>query len=199
MRTRLSYANVASTLALILAVGGGGVAYAASLGKNTVGSKQVINNSLKAKDLGTGSVTSDEIADGTIGQGDLGAGSVGSGAIADGSIGHSDLTSGAIGVVRGYAWINDGGTTLGVSTPLTNSYVYNSAGGQVTVTRSATGVYNVNFDGLDFSPGNVQVTSYGGSANYCKVSSWGGSNANIHCFAPGGAAADNTFSLAVIE
>ena len=40
LRARLTYANVIATLALFLALGGG-AAYAASLGKNSVGTKQL--------------------------------------------------------------------------------------------------------------------------------------------------------------
>ena len=51
--SHLSYANVVATLALVLAVTGG--AYAATqLPKNSVGSKQVTNGSLKAKDFKPG-------------------------------------------------------------------------------------------------------------------------------------------------
>lgn len=51
--SHLSYANVVATLALVLAVTGG--AYAASqLPKNSVGSKQVKDSSLKAKDFKPG-------------------------------------------------------------------------------------------------------------------------------------------------
>jgi hypothetical protein len=52
-RPRLSYANVVATLALVLAASGG--AYAATqLPKNSVGSKQVKNSSLQAKDFKPG-------------------------------------------------------------------------------------------------------------------------------------------------
>lgn len=49
-RPRLSYANVASTLALVLATSGAGYA-AVTIGKNSVGSPQVINDSLIGKDI----------------------------------------------------------------------------------------------------------------------------------------------------
>ena len=53
MSARLSYANVAATLALVIALGSGG-AYAASLAKNSVGSKQVKNHGIKTVDLASG-------------------------------------------------------------------------------------------------------------------------------------------------
>jgi hypothetical protein len=62
----LSYANVASTLAVVLALGGGGAAVAAGLGKNTVGSKQIKPAAVKAVDLAPGAVTSDKVVDDSL-------------------------------------------------------------------------------------------------------------------------------------
>ena len=45
LRGNLTYANVISTLALFLAISGG-AAYAASLGKNSVGTKQLKNGAV---------------------------------------------------------------------------------------------------------------------------------------------------------
>lgn len=176
---RLSYANVASTLALVLAVGGGGTAVAAALANNSVGSPQVKDGSLKKRDLGANSVTGAKVKDGSLGQ--------------------HDLTAGPVGVVRGYAWINDPATAVDAVVPLSHSYVYNSSGGSTTVTRTATGFYTVAFSGIDIGAGNVQVSSYGGNSNYCKVMEWGPSNAYIACFDHAGNPANTAFSLAMIE
>lgn len=55
-KPRLTYANVMSTVAVFLALGG--VSYAAvTLPVNSVGTKQVIDKSLSSADLATGSVT----------------------------------------------------------------------------------------------------------------------------------------------
>ncbi|WP_372734911.1 hypothetical protein [Nocardioides sp.] len=61
IRSRLTYANVVATLALVVAMGGTG-AYAAQLGKNTVASKQVKNNSLTGKDIKDGKLTGADVA-----------------------------------------------------------------------------------------------------------------------------------------
>ena len=53
---RLTYANLASTLALVVALGSGG-AYAAGLAKNSVGSAQLKHGAVKAADLASNSVT----------------------------------------------------------------------------------------------------------------------------------------------
>jgi hypothetical protein len=70
MRLRPTYANVVSTLALVVAVSGG--AYAATqLPKDSVGSKQIRNNKVKSKDLKDGGVTSQDVRDGTLTGADL--------------------------------------------------------------------------------------------------------------------------------
>jgi hypothetical protein len=48
VRSRLTYANVMATVAVFIALGGG--AYAISLGKNSVGSKQLKPGAVKPKD-----------------------------------------------------------------------------------------------------------------------------------------------------
>jgi hypothetical protein len=56
MRPRLSYANVASTLALILGLTG--VAWAATLPRNSVGTGQLKRHAVRAPDIGRGAVIS---------------------------------------------------------------------------------------------------------------------------------------------
>jgi hypothetical protein len=58
IRNRLTYANVMSTLALVLALGGG-VAYAA----NTVFSSDIVNGEVKSPDIGTDEVRSVDVRD----------------------------------------------------------------------------------------------------------------------------------------
>ncbi|HEV7483620.1 MAG TPA: hypothetical protein VGO13_11035 [Solirubrobacterales bacterium] len=67
-RPRLTYANVIATLALFLALGGA-TAYAASLGKNSVGNKQLKKNA----------VTGAKVKDGSLLAGDFKAGQLPSG------------------------------------------------------------------------------------------------------------------------
>ena len=56
MLTRLSYANVTSTIALVLALGG--VGWAATLPRNSVGTRQLERGAVKAGDIGRGAVKS---------------------------------------------------------------------------------------------------------------------------------------------
>jgi len=76
-KLRLSYANVISTLALFLALAGG-AAFAASLGKNSVGSKQLKKNAvvtakIKKEAVTGGKVKKDTLTGTQINEGTLGA------------------------------------------------------------------------------------------------------------------------------
>jgi hypothetical protein len=57
---RLSYANIASTLALFLALGG--TAYAAA----TIGSADIVNNSIRGKDIHNRTIQNKDIASGVL-------------------------------------------------------------------------------------------------------------------------------------
>jgi hypothetical protein len=72
---RVTYANVASTLALVLVLGSSG-AYAAGLAKDSVRSRQIKNHAVRAVDLQAGSVTGAAVADGSLSAADLAAGTV---------------------------------------------------------------------------------------------------------------------------
>ena len=85
---RLTYANVISTLALFLALGGG--AYAATkLPSNSVSSKQIKARSIKASDLASGAVTLSKLK----------SNSVDGSKVVDNSLSGSDINEGALGPV----------------------------------------------------------------------------------------------------
>ena len=100
-RPRLSYANVVSTLCLVLVVGGG-VAYAA----NTVGSEDIINGQVKSVDIGTGQVqsadvrndnlTSEDVQDNSLNTNDVGPNSLFGSDIFDGTLTSSDIGTSAV-------------------------------------------------------------------------------------------------------
>ena len=95
-RPRLTYANVASTLALFLALGGG-VAYAADkihsrdIGPGAVRTANVFKRAIVSGKLALGAVRSNQIADGAVGSKQIGNGEVGSKQIAAGGVAPSDL------------------------------------------------------------------------------------------------------------
>ncbi|MBJ7359499.1 hypothetical protein [Nocardioides sp.] len=61
----LSFANVAAGTALVVALGGGGLAVAA-VAKNSVGSAQIVNSSIKGKDVKDGKLTGKDIKESTL-------------------------------------------------------------------------------------------------------------------------------------
>lgn len=74
LRSRLTYANVVATLALVLALGGGTVYAALQLGKNSVKSKNIARGAVKGSDLHGKAVTSPKVKDGAIKLEDIAAG-----------------------------------------------------------------------------------------------------------------------------
>ncbi len=74
LRPKLTYANVAATIALVLAVGGGTVYAAIHLGKNDVRSRNLAPGAVKNSDIGKNAVTSPKIKNGTVGAADIAAG-----------------------------------------------------------------------------------------------------------------------------
>jgi hypothetical protein len=82
----VTYANVASTLALVVALSGG--AYAAGL----VGTSQLKNRAVTAPKIATRAVTAKKIGAGAVVGGKLHGGAVTAGKIAPGAVGPSDLS-----------------------------------------------------------------------------------------------------------
>ena len=77
MRIRhLSYANIASTLALVVALGAGGAYAATQLPKNSVGAKQIKNNAVKTTKIANNAVTGDKVKNGSLTAADLKAGTI---------------------------------------------------------------------------------------------------------------------------
>lgn len=77
------------------------------------------------------------------------------------------------------------------------AYLFNSAGGQIAVTRLGTGSYRVRFAGLADAGGVAHATAYGSTANFCAVVRWFASapdqNVDVACYDPTGAPADTRF------
>jgi hypothetical protein len=178
LKSRMTYANIASTTALVIAIGGGGAAVAASmLPANSVGSRQIINNSVKSPDLKNGGVKGADLAAGAIDRA--------------GVFGTGDL-----GVVRAYAW----NSSPNASADLTdNGYTYNRSGGAVTVTHNSAGNYTISFAGLNLDGGNVVVSGYGGTPTWCTVGSWSSSSVSVRCFDAAGAPVDSYWTIAASD
>lgn len=93
---RLTYANVMSTMAMFLVLGGATAFAAANLGKNSVGTKQLKANAVTAAKLGNNAVTAKKIRAGAVGGGALAPGSVTGDKIALGTITGDKLANGAV-------------------------------------------------------------------------------------------------------
>jgi hypothetical protein len=78
LRSRLSYANVISTLCLFMLLGGGAYAAGGGLAKNSVGTKQLKNGAITGKKIKKGTIDSSKLTAETVaslqgGQGERGA------------------------------------------------------------------------------------------------------------------------------
>ena len=130
------YANVASTLALVVALGG--TSYAAvAIPKNSVGSKQIINSSVKSTDIKNGSLQGADFQAGQIPPGAQGpAGPVGI-AGATGPAGPAGA-AGPAGTARAF------GRVTGGATP-----VLSTQKGFTAVIRNGVGLYCLALPGFD--------------------------------------------------
>lgn len=73
LRKRLTYANVMSTIAVFLVLGGG-AAFAAGLGKNSVGPKQLKKNAVTTAKIKNGAVTGAKVKPGSLSASNFAAG-----------------------------------------------------------------------------------------------------------------------------
>jgi hypothetical protein len=126
-RRGLTFANVCSLIALIVALGTGG-AYAA----NTIGSDDIIDESIQSVDIKNGQVKA----------ADLGANAVASGKIADGGVATADIAPGAVDSTR----VLDESLTLS-----------DLAGAAVNGAVSLSGIPNGRCTQVTFNVGGAQV------------------------------------------
>lgn len=108
-------------------------------------------------------------------------------------------------LTRGAAWLwSDQASPTGTITPNT-AYSYNSAGGAITMFKLRTGVYEVNFAGLNL-PANtslgLHISAYGGNHHCINHGAAPGTNTyrwQIRCFAPDGTAKDGLFTAIIFK
>jgi hypothetical protein len=96
IRKRLTYANVMSTIAVFLVIGGASALAATQLAKNSVGTKQLKNNAVTTAKIKKEAVTSAKLKNGAVTTGKLGASAVANGNLADGSVTTGKLGSGSV-------------------------------------------------------------------------------------------------------
>ncbi|HWU33511.1 MAG TPA: hypothetical protein VN108_11595 [Marmoricola sp.] len=190
-KTRFTYANVVSTAALVVAVGGGGAAVAATmLPANSVGPAQLKAHAVTNPKIANNAVNGAKIANGAVGNSKLG----------NGSVTANKFGAGTVGAVRGYAWNDTATRTLNTPVSLANGYSFNSSGGSVMLTETATGRYTVVFGGLNTQPATVLVNTYGGTNSAsCHVTGWGGGSIGVECHSTSGSFVDSQFTIAVVR
>jgi hypothetical protein len=93
---RLTYANVASTLALIVALSTGGAYAASQLAPKSVGERQLRPGAVTAAKLRKNAVTAPKIMALAVKNGKLAGGAVSADKLADGAVGSGKLAEGAV-------------------------------------------------------------------------------------------------------
>ncbi len=140
IRKRLTYANVMSSLAVFLVIGGGAAFAATQLPKNSVGSKQIRKNAVNSAKVKDHSLQAADFKEGQLPAGPKGATG------ATGAAGPKGET-GAAGSAIAYAKVNANGT---VDASLSKNVT------SANVEHSGTGEYC--FHGLSFTPKNAMAT-----------------------------------------
>jgi hypothetical protein len=217
IRRRLTYANVMSTIAAFLALGGAAVA-ATQLPKNSVGTKQLKKNAVTASKLKKNAVTAAKIKTGAVSGAKLADGSVTETKLADGSVsagklGEAAVTTGKIadGAVTGGKLATQYLPAATVGVPLAGANVsasgtlqswFNRAGGEPSVQRVSTGQYVLIFPGLEgqfFANESIAIVSLVNS-NGGRISraDYGG-NPGIFTYDNAGGAADADFNVVLFS
>jgi hypothetical protein len=96
LRGTFTYANVIATLALFLALSGGVVYAASSLGKNSVKSNNIAANAVKARNLAKNAVKAKALAPNSVTTAKLKAGAVSGGKVKKGTLSRTNLAAGTL-------------------------------------------------------------------------------------------------------
>ncbi len=99
LRNRLTYANVMSTIAVFLVLGGATAVAASKLGKNTVGTKQLKANSVTAAKLKRNAVTEAKLKGRAVTERKVGDKAITTAKIADGAVTGAKVQTATLGTV----------------------------------------------------------------------------------------------------
>jgi hypothetical protein len=159
MRRRLTYANVISTLALFVALGGGAYASAVYLPRNSVGTKQLKDGAVSMSKIQDGAVSTSKIQDGAVTGAKIVLSSLGKVRRAAHADTASDASSlggiaaphytlsdcGSIsGAIKGFVYVGANGAFSSTFMDLPG---YNCSTEAIRVRRQAAGYYEVMFQG----------------------------------------------------
>ena len=214
LRKRLTYANVMSSIAVFLVLGGGAAFAANQLGKNSVGSKQLKKNAVTAAKIKNNAITAAKIKDGAVNGGKLSDGSVTTGKIAGSAVTTDRVAEGAItgGKIASGAVTNDKlatqylpSSTLGV--PVAGASVssggtvrawFNRFGGKPTTEKLSTGSYKIVFPGLEgqaYYDNSIAFVSLRETNPGEITRTSGNGNPRINTYNSAGTAADRSFEF----
>jgi hypothetical protein len=135
---KLTYANVVATLALFLALSGGVVLAAGTLGKNVVTSKNIAGNAVRTQDIAKNAVKTAKIAPSAVHERNLAKGAVSAGKVKKGTLTRTQLKAGTLAglqVADAQATNIPGLTTpsttsQGTAVPLTDTGIFTPVAGK---------------------------------------------------------------------
>lgn len=183
IRKRLTYANVMSSIAVFMVLGGAAIA-ATQLPKNSVGSKQLKKNAVTAAKIKKNAVNGAKVKDGSLKAGDFAAGQLPAGPKGD---------TGAVGPTFGVS-VEDGCGSLGVAfedCPTTGPVNLPTAGRVLLV---ASAVWDNDNDGSQPNAGNCRLSVDG---NPLEPTINFGENTETHTIGEGGTISMNSVTPAL--
>jgi hypothetical protein len=116
IRKRLTYANVMSSIAIFLVLGGAAFA-ATKLPKNSVGTKQIKKNAVTTAKIKKNAVTAAKIKAGAVSTAQLGNGAVSTDKIADGAVTGAKVNLSSLGKVPSAANADHANTATALASP----------------------------------------------------------------------------------
>ncbi|QYJ03035.1 hypothetical protein KUV85_11905 [Nocardioides panacisoli] len=187
---RLTFANVVSVLALIVALAGtgGGVAYA----HGKIGSAQLKTNAVKSHHIKNGQVKGGDLKNNAVGSGKVKNNSIRSGDVKNRSLTHADISTGADGVALASV------SVVGTAVP----HQFNRLGGPITVTNPSPGNFDVKVPGADFDSWQTVLADLNAVSGNCWinfVANAAPDTLEVRCDNAAGAAANRYFKLTVFD
>lgn len=156
IRKRLTYANVMSSIAVFLVIGGGAAIAATQLPKNSVGPKQLKKSAVKTSKIGSQAVKAGKLAKNAVSTNRIRDNAVTGAKVNEATLGEVPLA--ATGAPRAYARVNPNSSGGGVDEQ------YSRGVSDASITFVGGSVYCFE---LGFTPKNINATVdwIGGGAN----------------------------------
>ena len=135
LREGLTYSNVLATVSIFIALGGTALAF--QLGRNSVKSKNIAPQAVRASDIASGAVGSQQLAPGAVGPAQVANAAIGQAQLGDGAVGRTQVANAAI----GQAQLGDGavGRTQVANAAIGQAQLADGAVGPAQVANAAIG------------------------------------------------------------